>query len=158
MSDTLVTLFKFNPTTHRTGRQIHVTVHPPGRPSFILKKGDTVRGVTYLENGDPGEQFTYISANFGIKDVLATNITYRVTGLDFKDNEGRLWTVRSKDFPVLVKHLQKKKKTSLYLSPPSVSRSRGSLSLSRSRSRSRTPTPSPRRRSHGGTRRKRRPC
>jgi len=147
MSDALVTLFKFNPTTHRLGRQIHVTIHPPGRPSFILKKGDTVRGVPYLENGDPREQFTYVSANFGIKDVMTSKITYTVTALEFKDSEGRRWPVRSKDFPLLVKHLQKKKKKGLYLSPPSVSatRSRGSLSLSRSRS------PSP---SRQGTRRK----
>jgi hypothetical protein len=150
MSDTLVTLFKFNPTTHQTGRQIHVTIHPPGRSSFILKKGDTVRGIPYLENGDPKEQFTYISANFGIKDVMASKITYIVTGLEFKDSEGRPWTVRSKDFPLLVKHLQKKKKKGLYLSPPSRSRTRSRSSLSLSLS------PSPRRRSHGGTRRKRR--
>ena len=138
MSDALVTLFKFNPTTYRPGRQIHVTIHPPGRPSFILKKGDTVRGVPYLENGDPREQFTYVSANYGVKDVMATKMTYIVTALEFKDSEGRRWPVRSKDFPLLVKHLQKKKKKGLYLSPPS--RSRGSLSLSRSRSPSRQGT------------------
>ena len=146
MSDALVTLFKFNPKTYRPGRQIHVSIHPPGRPSFILKKGDTVIGVPYLENGDPREQFTYVSANYGVKDVMVTKMTHVVNALEFKDSENRRWIVRSKDFLELVKHIRKLPKKSLYLSPASRTRSRGSLSLSR--------TPSPRRRSHGGTRRK----